>query len=279
MDVSKWQQHLVLPAIFKQNPDIRFCICRTGDGKDLDHWFPKFYQQTMDNNVIPGSYHYFRADRDGRTQAESMSEALGRAGFVPGRHLPPAVDFEDGASLNLPGGVYNGAGKVLPIHQVHEELLEFLTELEKLCGVVPMLYTGQTFHWWMSQAQPELAKEYAKYPLWTPSYTSNHDKYSPRLPADAAGNAFPWAKPTIWQYTGEGKLEGARAKLDLNVFFGTEVDLAEFCSRSLVIPPPAPVVEHVHKPTVAEVRALDRVDAALAELNSAYDALGKARQC
>ena len=63
------------------------------------------------------------------------------------------------------------------------------------------------------------------------------------------------------------------------MFFGTEVDLAEFCSRSLVIPPPAPVVEHVHKPTVAEVRALDRVDAALAELNSAYDALGKARQC
>lgn len=262
IDVSRWQKNINLAKVFLTNPGIKFCICRTGDGKDKDALFKHFYSHTVASEVIPGSYHYFRADRDGKTQAESMSAQLREVGYIPGVHLPPVVDFEDGSGTNLPGGVYNGAGKVMPIHQIHEELMEFLTELENIWGVTPMLYTGQTFHWWMSQAQPELAQEYGRFPLWTPSYTSNATKYNPRMPADRAGKPFPWAKPTIWQHTGKGRIPGYAADLDLNFFMGDMDELRRFIQNGVIAQQGTAALDY----TDAKLSAIDTMAAELQRL-------------
>ena len=280
MDVSKWQDGIDLKDVIRLNA-VKFCICRTGDGKDPDNTFQRFYSTVMEAGAIPGSYHYFRADRDGGAQARSMAAELRLVRFIPGQHLPPAVDFEDGANLNLPGGVYDGSGKVMPIRQVHEELLEFLHELELQLGVRPMLYTGQTFHWWMSQAEPELAKEYANYPLWTPSYvTTLTDKSRPRMPADSKGNPFPWKEPTIWQYTGSGKFGGYSRDLDINLFNGDYAALQRFCKMSVVGPgaPPvyqAPVVE-VKPDPMNTPQAKARISEIGDSLKTAADSLARA---
>jgi len=269
--VSKWQMGIDLKQVFESNASLQFCIARTGDGKDTDPTFKKFFQETeAHDGVIPGSYHYFRADRDGHSQAESMSKLLSSAGYKPGLHLPPAVDFEDGASLNLPGGVYNGSGKVMPIHQVHEELLECLVSLESIWGVRPMLYTGQTFHWWMSQAEPEFAAEYAKYPLWTPSYTKNVHTSRPRLPADKAGNPFPWTTPTIWQFTGEGKVAGYDKPIDCNFFAGDGTELIAFCQGSRVAAHPVSETKPDYKS--AKLSAIDTMAMELERLRGLVEA-------
>ena len=70
IDVSKWQMGIDLKQVFESNASLQFCIARTGDGKDTDPTFKKFFQETeAHDGVIPGSYHYFRADRDGHSQA------------------------------------------------------------------------------------------------------------------------------------------------------------------------------------------------------------------
>lgn len=229
LDISKWQSmiHKSMPVIAESNPDLKFCICRTGDGKTPDPDFDVNYKAVVDAGLIPGSYHYLRADRDGDTQAYSMIRMLEQVKYDPSAHLPPVVDLEDGAQTNLPEGVYTGSNSVLPRQQVHEETLEMLARLELELGVRPMLYTGQAFHWWYSQGNPQFAQEYAKYPLWLPSYGTRA-----LMPVDKDGNFFPWQQWTIWQFTNKGTLNGTSYKLDLNYFRGSLEDLKNFIRAS-----------------------------------------------
>lgn len=242
MDISKYQHliHESMNRIADQNPDLKFCICRTGDGKDADNTFTVNYAAVKAAGIIPGSYHYLRADRDGESQALAMVEALERVKYDPCSHLPPVVDLEDGAQLNLTGGVYVGPNNTMPRQQVHEETLEMLQTLERKLGVIPMLYTGQAFHWWYSQGNPDMAREYARYPLWLPSYGA-----SALMPVDSRGEFFPWKKWTIWQYTSQGTLKGASYKLDLNLFRGSFDDLKNFISNSQVVQPALRPTEQV----------------------------------
>jgi len=137
------------------------------------------------------------------------------------------LDFEGGTKKNLPGGVFRETAASLPIDLVVEECLEFLRIIEEVLGIVPMVYTGQEFHWRLSQARPDLAGEFAKYPLWTPDYRGNAH---PVLPVDRKNNAFPWNQWSIWQYTSKGTVAGIAGDVDLNHFRGTAQDMIIFIS-------------------------------------------------
>lgn len=221
VDVSRWQGPLDWDVIRKNNPDIDFVFIRTGDGSTADKEFSNNWENS--SGLIRGSYHYLRADRGGEDQAKLALKLIDRRGGMLDHDLPPALDLEGGARNNLSGGIFTGDEDKLPIDLVAEEALAFLDTTEKELGVRPLVYTGQAFHWWFSQARPDLAKLFAKYPLWLPSYT---DK--PLMPVDKEGNAFPWKQWTFWQYTAKGSVMGIKGEVDVNYFRGTRSDLISF---------------------------------------------------
>jgi len=223
IDVSSWQGHILWDTLIKvDRNNVSFAICRTGDGITPDKNFIRNWTESKKVGLIRGSYHYFRADRDGKAQADLILKLLKDAGGLTVEDLPPAIDIEAGAATNLPGGVVSGTDK-LSADVVVEESLEFLETLEKALGVTPIVYTGQAFHWWLSQARPELAVKFTKYPLWVPSYTS-----IPIIPADTEGNLFPWPQWHIWQFTKSGTVPGIRGSVDLNKFRGTLEEFQAF---------------------------------------------------
>jgi lysozyme len=219
IDVSRWQGKIDWDKL----PDsIRFAISRTGDGGSKDKYFVRNWQESARTGLVRGSYHYFRADRDGKYQAETVINLIDKAGGLTKNDLPPALDLEGGARKNLPGGVLGGT-KDLPIDLVVEECLEFLQEITRVLKVLPIIYTGQAFHWWLSQKRPDLAEEFKIYPLWLPSYSA-----SPLMPVNIKGEGFPWSHWMFWQYTAKGQISGIEGAVDLNLFRGTSTELIRF---------------------------------------------------
>ncbi len=136
------------------------------------------------------------------------------------------------------------AGKEnLPIPLVVEECLEFLQTIEDYYGCTPLVYTGQAFHWWLSQARPQLAVKFERYPLWIASYVTTY----PYMPVNTDGDAFPWPTWSLWQYTSKGKVRGIDGDVDLNWFRGDLLSLQEFIVSlrgiDAVESPPTPMRE------------------------------------
>ncbi len=220
IDVSKYQGDIKWDEVGSL---VKFVISRAGDGQSRDSKFQINWKKTGKLDFIRGTYQYFRADRDGKTQAEKVIDQIESAGGLKKTDLPPALDLEGGAIKNLPGGVFTGQAAELPIDLLVEECLEFLEVIENHYGVTPIVYTGQAFHWWLSQGRPDLAEKFTKYPLWLPSYSS-----CALMPVDRVGKGFPLKQWSIWQYSSKGTIGGIEGNVDINKFRGTEDQLKEF---------------------------------------------------
>lgn len=253
LDVSTYQGNV---DWMKVDEDFKFVFVRTGDGKSEDAKFVKNWQGAAQRGLYRGVYHYLRADRDGMTQATHVATLIRKAGGLLVTDLPPVIDIEEGASKNLEGGVFEGTGTELPIELVVAECLEFLDALEVELGVRPIVYTGQAFHWWLSQSRPQLAEKFAKYPLWIASYTTSD---APYMPVDKAGKAFPWAIWTFWQYTSKGASNGIVGDIDMNYFRGDVEELKRFIRDSRILkeekPVEVPVRETVSTSTLKDLDA------------------------
>lgn len=207
IDISRWQPAVDFERVVASG--ISFCIVRAADGKDSDPLFQDRYELSKAAGLVTGSYIYFRADRGGKEQAEAMADRVIRAGY-DSEDIPPAVDLERASRKNLDGGIWRDQGP-LPHRLVLEETLECLEALESRLGVAPLMYTGEYFHWVCSQAAPDVAPDFAKYPLWVPSY----EEGPPRMPS-RHGRPFPWREWTIHQYSSRGRVDGVVGWVDLN---------------------------------------------------------------
>ncbi len=103
--------------------------------------------------------------------------------------------------------------------------IEFLArvdgELERHCG----LYSGNVIKTLITHATDTQRDFLAAHPLWG-------CEYGPRWRnVDANGHPLPWAKPFLWQYTGDGigpgphTMDGLEPGADLSVFDGTPDEL------------------------------------------------------
>lgn len=268
LDVSKWQgpiNWLALPA------DLCFVFIRSGDGTSIDQRFVENWEGARSVSLAVGNYRYLRADRDGSAQAELDLGLLAKVGYLPGEDLPPVLDLEAGSRKDLPGGVFTdpSSPEYMPLDMFVDESLEYLADMEKGLGVRPIIYTGQAFHWWLSQGRPELAKKFARYPLWVPSY----GKTKPELPVDQNGAGFPWPTWTFWQYTASGRLPGIIGNVDLNYFRGDEDVLSAFIKQSFVVASQDPEPEDdTHAEEVSGVVDHASVLSAVQNLRAKYEA-------
>lgn len=202
---------------------IRFCIVRTGDiGARLgprDQQLDRNWRGVAEAGIRRGSYQYFRAAYGGAHQADLMLQQLDDAGGHLASDLPPAIDIEE-------AGQVTRDDVPLEPQQVLDETQAWLERMESQLGVVPIIYTGQYWHWKISQRG--LGGFAARYPLWIPSYGSAN----PLMPTDPRGGPGPWPTWTIWQYSANGRIPGSPRDTDFNYFRGDEAALARFVEDS-----------------------------------------------
>lgn len=195
---------------------VGYVIIRTGDGVSEDRQFARNWPEAQKVGLRRGTYQYWRATRDVATQADLMMRQIEEAGGLSPCDLPPVCDLEEAGQ----GG--------LPIAQVLERMLDWLQRIEKGLGRVPMIYTGQYWHWQVSQARPDLGKDFGRYPLWVPSYGTP----CARMPCTTKGGPAPWKEWAFWQYSNAGSISGISGKVDMNYFHGDEKALSRFAAAS-----------------------------------------------
>lgn len=203
--------------------DYRYAIIRTGDiaartGPE-DRQFARNWREARRVGMRRGSYQYFRAFYGGAEQADLLVRQIEAAGGPLDTDIPPALDLEQ-------AGQVTQDNQPLPIEQVLAESLIWLKRVEGTLGVRPIIYTGQYWHWQVSQKG--LGAAFAPYPLWVPSYGTN----CARMPTGSDGTPGPWSKWAFWQYSNQGQVPGIGTAVDLNYFRGSEAELAAFVTGS-----------------------------------------------
>lgn len=149
-----------------------------------------------------GAYHYARPSTDAKTQAANFAAQIALA---PDQTLPPALDIE----------VDEGKSAA----QLEQWIEEFTSELKRLTGRTPMIYTYKYF--WMGQMNN--SQKFSDMPLWLAAYQD-------QVPEAVGG----WKKLSFWQRSGSGKVAGIPTDVDMNLFNGSKQQLQSFSDGNYV---------------------------------------------
>ena len=149
-----------------------------------------------------GAYHYARPAGDAKTQAANFAAQIALA---PDQTLPPALDIE----------VAEGKSAA----QLEQWIEEFTSELKRLTGRTPMIYTYKYF--WMGQMNN--SQKFSDMPLWLAAYQD-------QAPEAVGG----WKELSFWQRSGSGKVAGIPTDVDMNLFNGSKQQLQSFSDGNYV---------------------------------------------
>ena len=149
-----------------------------------------------------GAYHYARPAGDAKTQAANFAAQIALA---PDQTLPPALDIE----------VAEGKSAT----QLEQWIEEFTSELKRLTGRTPMIYTYKYF--WMGQMNN--SQKFSDMPLWLAAYQD-------QAPEAVGG----WKELSFWQRSGSGKVAGISTDVDMNLFNGSKQQLQSFSDGNYV---------------------------------------------
>ena len=149
-----------------------------------------------------GAYHYARPAGDAKTQAANFAAQIALA---PDQTLPPALDIE----------VAEGKSAT----QLEQWIEEFTSELKRLTGRTPMIYTYKYF--WMGQMNN--SQKFSDMPLWLAAYQD-------QAPEAVGG----WNELSFWQRSGSGKVAGISTDVDMNLFNGSKQQLQSFSDGNYV---------------------------------------------
>lgn len=184
IDVSHHQGTIDWSLVSKDN--IQFVYIKATEADDLkDSEFKFNWEESRQNGLQVGAYHFYSLAYDGKAQAENF------IGTVPNvsDQLQPVIDLEYvGNSVQRPSpGEFN------------KNLKEYIEIVSNYYGQQPILYTTYKFY------RDYLDTEFADYDIWIRDIYSypNTDKIGA------------WK---IWQYSSLGKIDGIKGFVDLNVF-------------------------------------------------------------
>jgi lysozyme len=176
-----------------------FAIVRLGDGWFRDPSFDTNWQAVANVGLYRGLYQFFRASQDPMEQAQMVIDAIGQLGPMD---LPPAIDIE-----TLDG---ERASTVVANAQ------KWIDAVTNALGRAPLVYIGQGFADQLGEPA-----SLGTNPLWV----ANWQVSCPRMPSA-------WDGWQLWQ-TKVGTAAGVHGQVDLDVFNGTESDLAAFAGPAL----------------------------------------------
>lgn len=166
----------------------------------LDPMFNKNWEETKNEDLIRGAYHFYMADDDPIEQAEWFIKNIG--GFE--NVIPPVVDVE-----RAPNTIKSKDDFV-------KDLFICLNNLEKLSGKKPIIYSSPSF------ADKYLDHtRFGSYKLWLADY--NND---PTIP-------IPWEKSgwEFWQYTPQDTIPGIPKRVDRSIYSADYAKLLELVNQ------------------------------------------------
>ena len=180
-----------------------FAFVKATEGGDWVN--PHYVEDIQAANAVglkTGAYHYARPAGDAKTQAANFAAQIALA---PDQTLPPALDIE----------VAEGKSAA----QLEQWIEEFTSELKRLTGRTPMIYTYKYF--WMGQMNN--SQKFSDMPLWLAAYQD-------QAPDTVGG----WNKLSFWQRSGSGKVAGIPTDVDMNLFNGSKQQLQSFSDGNYV---------------------------------------------
>ena len=200
VDVASWQ-HPGGAAINWREVSAsghRFAFVKATEGIGyVNPFFVADSKQAQNAGMLIGSYHMARPNSSATAQAAEYAAALATQ---PQPSLPPVLDIEYAENLGPA--------------QLSAWVREFVTEIERLTGRKPIIYTYRYF-WQENMAN---TSEFSDYPLWLAAYEN-------RPPSDIPGG---WNHMTFWQRADNGVVPGMVTVSDINLFNGSEQQLDDF---------------------------------------------------
>jgi lysozyme len=170
-----------------------FAFARVSDGTNADSQFDANYAGIQAAGMFRGAYQLFHPSQDPVAQANLFLSKVGMPG--PG-DLPPALDVE----------VTDG----LTAKEIDSALQAWATTMQKAIGRAPIIYCSANF--WNSSVG---SASFSNDPLWVADW----GVVCPTLPSAWTGWKF-------WQTSGSGVVPGISGAVDLDIFNGSQADLA-----------------------------------------------------
>lgn len=177
-----------------RNAGMDFAIIKATEGTSYTHtdWFETNWPRVHASGLVPGAYHFLRANQSPAQQADYFVNTVGDFNGVLA-----CLDVETGAD----GG-----------HPTSQNAHDFALRFNQRVPNHPLIvYTGR-WYWVGVLGNPLDGATIG--PLWHSAYTAT--------PGSTYGG---WPKFTFWQYTSSGTCPGIPSPCDLNQFFGTNSDL------------------------------------------------------
>lgn len=194
VDVSKHSGVIDWKRIKEQGVD--FVIIKATEGENyIDPLYDDNYRNAIRQDLIVGTYHFFRFNKDGEKQAlHYLKYAKIKSG-----NLMPAIDVE----------FFGNEKSNKSDDEIVKEIKSFVNLIVSRTGVCPIIYTNR-------EAYNRLIKN--NFPdqfLWYCDLNQDPDNEN--------------VKCQFWQYSHKGKLEGAPHLIDLNVYKGSIYELSKCC--------------------------------------------------
>jgi len=191
IDVSHHQGWINWDSIAVQ--PIHFAFVKATEGAEhRDSLFSYNWAEMERIGIIRGAYHFFSPGVDPKLQAENF---INQVAFMPG-DLVPVVDVEVLGK--------NSAD------DLRDKLITWLDIIETHYGVRPLIYSNQKFY------LENLLDFENEYPTWIARYNT----IAPSISFTA-----PW---DFWQYGNQGRVDGIKGAVDLNVFRGSLSEIEAF---------------------------------------------------
>lgn len=191
IDVSRYQSSINWKEV--KNMEVKgikigFVFMKATEGVgNVDGQFRRNWLKAEEQNITKGAYHFFIPGKNAKRQAENFIEIVN----LNKGDLPPVLDIEIGHRFS--------------VEEMQKEVKIWLDAVEKKYGVKPIIYTNVNFY------QKFFQNGFEDYPLWIAHYLQP-DK--PRIEN----------KWVFWQHSESGRVNGIKAPVDFNVFYGDSLE-------------------------------------------------------
>jgi len=196
IDVSHYQKAIDWPSVQEQG--VQFAFMKATEGISyMDSTYCDHWEKTKRMGIKRGAYHYFHPRLSALRQAQNFIYSVD----LQVGDLPPVIDVE----------VTNNASREVIVNR----LRSWLQIIEFEYKVRPIIYTNLNFYY------EYLSEDFKDYPFWIARYSSE-------TPLLTVGQEW-----KFWQYGQNGRLDGIKGPVDLNVFNGTLEELEAICVKEL----------------------------------------------
>ncbi|MEO8412269.1 MAG: GH25 family lysozyme [Ginsengibacter sp.] len=195
IDVSKYQSTINWKEV--KNMDVQgirigFAFIKATEGVgNVDNQFRRNWLKAEEQNICKGAYHFFIAGKSGRRQAANFIEIVN----LKKGDLPPVLDIEKAYGVSA--------------IEIKKEVAEWLSVVGKYYNVQPVIYTNIDFY------NRYLQNDFDTFPVWIAHYLQ---PVKPRI-------EHKWF---FWQHSESGRVNGIKAPVDFNVFYGDSSDFKNF---------------------------------------------------